>query len=189
MTDIGGNQICGFHDMNVEFALKSLRGVGRLGPMAVLMLENTVIPIALSGEERAKDVNAALIAVLLKETRALAYTFLSEAWVSHVLPGEKPPASRRPLEDPCRAECLYALTWAHDGTARSAMFQIVRERPGVEDSPVADLLPFGSEFSEGAAFEGRFANLFAREIPPPLYASLRDTLKDSIRDIIAPVVN
>jgi hypothetical protein len=107
-------------------------------------------------DDRQKAITAEAMRATMRERKALAYSFLCEAWMAHKsLPdGVSPqeaidrtyPMAEMPRNDPNRIETVVATAGNRDGS-KSAMWRMVRDTAGV----VVELVPeeAGYEMSVG----------------------------------------
>lgn len=110
---------------------------------------NTIVGTPFNGDW-SKDMAAAAIRKLLKKERAVAYSFVSEAWQSVQNAGEP---LIRPSNREDRREIVMVTAYDRNG-GKMRSWEIIRGPDGVvtelkADSPI-----------KGAEYEGRFFNLF-----------------------------
>jgi len=114
---------------------------------------NTVVPCGpLMGSGDAKEALAEIMRSLMRERGAIAYSFVSEAWMAERPSGSPLPRDVASLPD--RMEVVYAVAFDAAGDARSACWRMVRDphRRILALEPIP--MPTGPE-----ALAGRFANL------------------------------
>jgi hypothetical protein len=100
----------------------------------------------------AKDALAAKVRALMRERGAIAYSFVSEAWMATLPASEPLPANVR--DRPDRVEIVYAVAFDAAGESRSGCWRMVRG----PDGALTDLVDEGA-FGGPDMLAGRFTNL------------------------------
>jgi hypothetical protein len=105
--------------------------------------------------EREKEITVYALRHVMRETKVLRYSFISEAWMATARPGTEHlarlPDGEMPSQRPDRVEVVI-ITASDATTIKSAMLRIVRGEGGT-------VVRLDRDLADAKAIKGRFADL------------------------------